>query len=79
VQPGVTVTIQDPGACGVLAVQGRGNLGVHPVETPTFIRFGQETLDEYFITDETARRGYTVENNGTEPLVLLRHFGPDCQ
>lgn len=79
VQPGVTVTIKDPGACGVLAVQGRGKLGVHPVETPTYIRFGQETLDEYFITYETARGGYTVENNGTEPLVLLRHFGPDCQ
>ncbi|NDJ60346.1 MAG: hypothetical protein GYB67_04425 [Chloroflexi bacterium] len=79
VQPGVSVTITDPGACGVFATQGRGTVGVHPVETPTFIRFGDVTLDEYFVTDETARGGYTVTNNGTEPLVLLRHFGPDCQ
>jgi hypothetical protein len=79
VQPGVTVTLKDPGASGVIAVQGRGKLGGHPVETPTYMRFGQETLDEYFITYEAAVAGYTVENNGTEPLVLLRHFGPDCQ
>lgn len=79
VQPGVSVTIKDTGASGVIAVQGRGKLGVHPVETPTYIRFGEVTLDEYFITYQAARSGYTVENNGTEPLVLLRHFGPDCQ
>lgn len=79
VQPGVTATITDPGACGVLAVQGRGKLGVHHVETPTYMRFGQETHDEFFITYETATGGYTVENNGVEPLVLLRHFGPNNQ
>lgn len=79
VQPGATATITDPGACGVLAVQGRGKLGVHAVETPTYIRFGQETLDEYFVTYETATGGYTVENTGHEPLVLLRHFGPNNQ
>lgn len=79
VQPGATVTIHDPGACGVIAVQGRGRLEKHHVETPTYIRFGQQTFDEYFISYEKAKAGYTVENNGTEPLVLLRHFGPDCQ
>ncbi|MBK8023898.1 MAG: hypothetical protein IPK19_21300 [Chloroflexi bacterium] len=79
VQPGAKATITDPGACGVIAVQGRGKIGVHPVETPTFMRFGEVTLDEYFVTYEAARSSYVVENNGTEPLVLLRHFGPDCQ
>ncbi len=79
VRPGAKVTIKDPGACGVLAVQGRGKLGIHDIETPTYIRFGEETLDEYFITYEVARSGYTVENTGPEPLVLLRHFGPGCQ
>ena len=79
VQPGASVTIQDPGACGVIAVQGRGKLGEHHVETPTYMRFGEQTYDEYFITYEKAKAGYKVENNGTEPLVLLRHFGPDCQ
>lgn len=79
VEPGVRVTIKDPGACGVLATQGRGMLGVHTIESPIMIRFGKETLDEYFVTYEVARSGYTVENTGTEPLVLLRHFGPDSQ
>lgn len=79
VQPGAKATITDPGACGVLAVQGRGKLGMHVVETPTYIRFGEVTLDEFFITDEVARNGYTVENTGPDPLILLRHFGPDCQ
>ena len=79
VQPGAKVTIKDPGACGVLAVQGRGKIGVHPIEAPIYIRFGEETLDEYFVTQEAARNGYTVENTGTEPLVILRHFGPDSQ
>lgn len=79
VQPGAKVTIKDPGACGVFATQGRGKLGVHTVETPIFMRFGEVTYDEYFISYETARAGYTVENTGKEPLVLLRHFGPDNQ
>lgn len=79
VQPGAKATITDPGACGVIATQGRGKLGVHPIEAPLMIRFGEDTLDEYFITYEAARAGYTVENTGVEPLVLLRHFGPDSQ
>ncbi len=79
VQPGFSVTITDPGACGVLAVQGRGKLGTYHVETPTYMRFGEVTFDEYFVTHEAARAGYTVVNDGIEPLVLLRHFGPDSQ
>ncbi len=79
VLPGAAVTIKESGACGVIAVQGRGKIGPHPVETPTYIRYGQPTLDEYFVTYEAATAGYTVVNNGSEPLVLLRHFGPDCQ
>ena len=41
------------------------------------IRFGQETEDEVFITDEAATAGVEVENTGGEPLVSLRYFGPD--
>ncbi len=79
VQPGVKVTIKDRGACGVIAVQGRGKLGRHDVSSPLMIRYGEVTQDEFFITEETARAGYVVENTGIEPLVLLRHFGPDTQ
>ena len=41
------------------------------------IRFGQETEDEVFITNEAATAGVEIENTGTEPLVGLRYFGPD--
>jgi hypothetical protein len=76
VQPGASVNIKDNGACGLLLVQGRGKVGVHDAATPVLIRFGDLTTDEYFVTDETSRNGYTVRNTGHEPLVVLRYFGP---
>lgn len=79
VQPGAKVTVRDNSACAVIAVQGRGKIGPYPIESPIYIHFGQETFDEYFVTYETARSGVVVENTGTEPLVLLRHLGPDSQ
>lgn len=77
VQPGASVKVKDHGACGLLLVQGHGKVGVHSVQTPTLIRFGEVTTDEYFVTDDAARAGYMVKNTGHEPLVLLRYFGPD--
>ncbi len=76
VQPGVKVTVRDHGACGAVVVQGRGRLGAYEVAAPTYIRYGELTWDEFFITYEVARAGYTVENTGQEPLVILRYFGP---
>ncbi len=76
VQPGVKVTVRDNGASGAVVIQGRGRLGVYDVAAPTYIRYGELTWDEFFITDEVARSGYTVENTGQEPLVILRYFGP---
>ena len=41
------------------------------------IRFGEMTGDELFVTADAARQGVAVENlSDTEPLVLLKHFGP---
>ena len=41
------------------------------------IRFGEMTQDELIITAHAARRGVEVENlSGTDPLVILKHFGP---
>ncbi len=76
VQAGASVTVRDAGASGVIVVQGRGTLGPLSVEAPTSIRFGADTWDEFFISDERARGGFTVANTGHEPLVLLRYFGP---
>ena len=45
-----------------------------PLNSPKLIRFHELTEDEYFCTEA----GVTFENtSGTEPLVLLRYFGPE--
>jgi hypothetical protein len=78
IDPGVKVTIKDTGAYGLIAVQGAGWIGRHRLQTPAMIRFGELTEDEYFVTHEAARQGVLFENAGSEPLVILRYFGPDA-
>jgi hypothetical protein len=75
--PGKSVKLVDQGCYGLILLQGHGTLGVWQVETPAMIRFGQLTSDEFFVTEEAARRGVVVTNpSETDPLVMLRHFGP---
>lgn len=77
VLPGRTVTVQDPGPYGFIMVQGHGTLGRHPIETPSMIRFGQLTCDEYFVSAQAAATGVTIHNPSTsDPIVMLKHFGP---
>ncbi len=76
--PGAKTTLKDPGASGWITVQGRGRMGKLNLQTPAMIRFGEETEDEVFITHNAAKNGVTIENTGSEPLVGLRYFGPDC-
>jgi hypothetical protein len=77
IQPGARVTIRDGGAYGLVAVQGCGKIGKHPMRTPTMIHFGELTEDEYFVSASAANQGVVFENHGVEPLVTLRYFGPD--
>jgi hypothetical protein len=75
--PGRSVTIRDAVAYGLILTQGYGKLGVFDVETPSLIRFGELTRDEFFVTADAARNGIAIKNRSeTEPLVLLKHFGP---
>jgi hypothetical protein len=77
VGPGASVVITDSAAYGAIAVQGRGTLGVWNVETPTLIRYGELTHDEFFVSEPAAQAGVAIKNSSdTEPLVLLKHFGP---
>lgn len=78
INPGVKVTIRDNAAYGLITVQGSGWIGKQRLHTPAMIRFGELTEDEVFVTYETAREGVIFDNNGTEPLVTLRYFGPDA-
>ena len=77
VDPGATMTLQDPGASGWITVQGKGRIGSLDLQTPAMIRFGQDTEDEVFISHAAANAGVAIENTGSEPLVGLRYFGPD--
>jgi hypothetical protein len=77
VLPKRVATIRDAGAYGLILTQGHGTLGKHAVSTPSLIRFGEMTEDELFVTADIARAGVRVENrSATDPLVMLKHFGP---
>ena len=53
-------------------------MGPWEVESPTLIRFGELSSDEFFVTEEAARAGVPISNpSRTEPLVMLKHFGPE--
>ena len=75
VNPGCRVKIEDQAAYGMILVQGYGIMGVHKLESPTQIRYGQLTYDEYFVTCDAAKKGVWIENlSKSEPLVMLKHF-----
>ncbi len=75
--PRATVTIRDSGAYGMVMVQGHGEMGIWDIETPALIRFGQLTHDEFFVSEKAARKGVKIVNpSKTDPIVMLKHFGP---
>jgi hypothetical protein len=77
VLPGASVVIKDASAYGLIMMQGRGTMGVWEIETPALIRYGQLTHDEYFVSESAAREGVRIVNaSKTDPIVMLKHFGP---
>lgn len=75
VKPGRAAVIKDAAAYGFILVQGRGTFGSWNIETPTLIRYGELTNDEFFVTEKAAKGGIVVKNTSeTEPLVMLKHF-----
>ena len=62
----------------MIMLQGHGRMGAWEIETPALIRFGQLTIDEFFVTEEAARAGVRITNpSRTDPIVMLKHFGPE--
>ena len=52
-------------------------MGVWDIETPSLIRYGQLTHDEYFVSEQAAKEGVKITNpSKTDPIVMLKHFGP---
>src|SRR3546814_15993811 len=77
VVPGAEVVIKDRAAYGMSMMQGHGTMGVWNVETPSLIRYGQLTNDEFFVSEQAAREGVRIVNTSeNDPIVMLKHFGP---
>ena len=75
--PSQTVVITDAAAYGMIMMQGHGKMGAWDIETPSLIRFGQLTHDEYFVSEDAAKAGVKITNlSKTDPIVMLKHFGP---
>jgi hypothetical protein len=78
VYPGQKVTIKDNGANSIITVQGEGRINKVRLSSPKMIGFYDLTEDEVFVTEAAAKAGVTYENtSATEPLVVLRYFGPE--
>ena len=78
VQPGQKAMVRDNGANSIIVVQGEGRINKVRLSSPKLIRFHELTEDEVFVTESAAKAGVTYENtSGTEPLVVLRYFGPE--
>jgi hypothetical protein len=78
INPGKTTIVKDAAAYGCILVQGYGQFGDYQCETPEMIRLGQLTADEFFVSKVRAQDGVKIVNHSKcEPLVILKHFGPD--
>ncbi len=78
IYPEQTVTIEVDVAYGCIIVQGHGKFGVYDAEAAIMLRFGEESGDEYFVSEQAARGGVTITNESAwEPMVILKHFGPN--
>ncbi|MCQ3035758.1 MAG: hypothetical protein MJ248_06075 [Bacilli bacterium] len=75
VYPGQKVVIKDNAAYGLIMLQGHGKMNDWNIETPSLIRYGQLTNDEYFVSEKAAKEGVVIENTSeSDPIVMLKHF-----
>jgi len=78
VYPEQTVKVKDGAAYGCIIIQGHGKFGVYDAETAVMLRFGQLSADEYFVSEKASKEGVVISNNSKcEPMVILKHFGPN--
>jgi hypothetical protein len=75
VRPGAKVIIKDAAPYGLINLQGHGTIAGLPLETPTLIRYGEQTYDEYFVAEFAAKKGIEIVNtSASEDIVMLKHF-----
>lgn len=76
VEPGKTFTSRDNGAYSVLVWDGEGTFGGLPIKG-TAGRIGDHKQNELFVTYERATKPLEIKSTGTEPILLIKFFGPD--
>lgn len=78
VQPGQKVVVSDGAAYGCIIIQGHGKFGTYDAEASVMLRFGQPSNDEFFVSEAAAKQGVVIENHSRfQPMVILKHFGPN--
>lgn len=78
VLPNAEVVIRDSEAYGFIMMQGVGYMEEEMIETPSIIRYGQITRDEFLVTKDRANQGVRIRNiSDNQNIVMLKHFGPD--
>ncbi len=75
IMPEQTYTLTDQACYCAVVVQGHGSFGVFECEAPELVRFGDITGDEYFVSENTAKKGVKITNTSSyQPLVILQNF-----
>lgn len=79
IEPGKTAVLRDPAAYGCIIIQGHGEFGAYDdAECAVTLRHNQLSGDEYFVSEKAAKAGVKAVNRSRhEPMVILRHFGPN--
>lgn len=78
IAPGAEILLKDKAAYGAVLIQGFGNFGGFHAETVNMLRVGNQSCDEFFVSNSRANKGILIKNDSkVEPLVILQHFGPD--
>jgi hypothetical protein len=70
VRPGSKYNSVDNGVYNILVWKGKGSFGGNDIEADDF-------KDELLVCYDTAVSGVTVENTGSDELILFKFFGPD--
>lgn len=74
IKPGKTAVIKDTAAYGCILLTGYGKFGVYHCEAPHLIHYGEQTYDEFFISEDAAEKGIVIENHSMQEMVMLKHF-----
>lgn len=75
VAPGAEITLKDQACYCALVVEGHGSFGTFACEAPGMLRYGQNSGDEFFVSEASAKKGITIRNTSPyENLVILQNF-----